>query len=400
MSIQRVFAMIYQRVSSKKQMEGIEHVSCDVQTRECTHYALSKGFEVTDIYEDTGSGYKPENLKMMNKLTSDCKTYHEVYPNDKCVVLIYDVSRFCRNISKGSALLEKWANMGLEIHFVKERIIYSQNNSAGMLYTIQTLLVASEHERNKISERVKSSIQFRRSRGDFMGPRAPYGFEIYRDENKSRKLRENKDEQKNIKKILNMYSNDDQQVKILSYLNSKGTYRGKKWTKLMVQRIYKSHTSNLNSNSIPFHKVNMKVKKNIEKSTHRLTSRQKSLKNKVDKMEFELPELPKSVKNVPRPSNPPYKQVNDVIYNSQEDWEIMDFSKNSYDSDTDKEDEEDKEEENGKDEILEEKEKEKKVEKEKEKDPFDMSPLDKILRQMRDELGNEEFIRLVMKGKL
>jgi DNA invertase Pin-like site-specific DNA recombinase len=218
------------RVSSKNQT-GPTHVSLDVQEtrlRDIANRMFSSGVRVK-VVRISASAYKGIPRKMMNILESTCS---------EDAILIYRVDRLSRNIFMFLDWLEKLNGKNVKIFAHDEQMWYHEKK----LEFVQSLLDANK-EAALISRRVRSSIDYRRSRGDEVFGSLPYGWmsqrvpcESKEHERETRLVRvENPEEQKVIRRILTSSSSYEVLANIL---NRNGQLkRGRLWTEKSIASI-------------------------------------------------------------------------------------------------------------------------------------------------------------------
>lgn len=219
---------IYGRVSSKKQSEYSNgHTSLEIQEQQCLAFATGKDIKIVDCVKEARSG------KDMNKL--DGLNYLINIASKGQTIFIYDISRFSRNIKQALNILDKLSDKGVNIYSISEKITYTDLGSRNQ-FRIQ--LCAANYVSEVCSAKVKASIEFRRKRGDHIGP-APFGFKTIVDKKTHiRKLIKNPKEMKIITLIRTQKTTDP--VIILKTLNKhKIKFRNKNPTERSIKRIIK-----------------------------------------------------------------------------------------------------------------------------------------------------------------
>ena len=163
-SNQQVIAYI--RVSSKPQSKVLEgHLGTQVQVKECKRYARKNGLIITKYIKEVSSARHMRNQKSLIKLISK-------YQN--AIIIVFNISRFSRNTSDGCLLLEQMNQK--DLHLVSATEAFDSRTIAGK-HAIRTLLSTAELESDTISNRVKQSVQYRKSLGGYVGS-APYGYRL------------------------------------------------------------------------------------------------------------------------------------------------------------------------------------------------------------------------------
>ena len=228
------YCTIYCRVSSNKQSNYQDgHVSLEVQESVCRDYAKQNEFFVKKVYKDVGSARnmnKQYYLKQMIKKLASGDT-----------ILFHDSTRFSRNTLQALKCLDTLEKKNIKIHSVVEDCDYKSFSDK---HTFRLLLAKAENESDQISARVKSSILFRRKRGDHIGT-APYGWEAYKNDEGVRKIRHNKDEQYVIQFICKLVNDNKPYWQIAEKLNEMQIdKRGYTWTDNSVGSVVKSNNGN------------------------------------------------------------------------------------------------------------------------------------------------------------
>jgi hypothetical protein len=197
-----------------------------------------------------------------------------------------DLSRFARNTLGGLQILENLAQRNVRIYSVLDGMNYDTPASR---HCVRTTISCAQLESDIKSMKLKASIQNIRSKGGYIGSKAPFGFKIIR-EGTLRKLIKNTNEQKVIEMINKVgYKTSNMGKKNLTQisekLNSMGLRnRGKCFTSSTVKYIYNKHKSS-NTESVNEMKVDSdtdndndiepKQKKHITMSINIQTKNQK-----------------------------------------------------------------------------------------------------------------------------
>lgn len=155
-------AVIYCRSSTKKQNE-YNHVSLEMQSFFCREYCKNNEFPVLTMINEVCSATKMSNQKKLLELVNGFNNIN---------LIVYDASRFSRNILEGIQLLNECKDKKIILHNVKDN--YSTEKHQGYLNFIDGLKNA-ECESKILSERVKSAIFLKRVQGNDIGNPA-YGF--------------------------------------------------------------------------------------------------------------------------------------------------------------------------------------------------------------------------------
>lgn len=165
-------AVIYARCSTKSQNKN-NRESLEIQTNTCTNFCSSKDFNVINIVTEICSA---RTVNKQKNLTNLINTHTNIN------LIVYDVSRFSRNIIDGLKLLEICIKNNIKLYSVKENICISCMSD---LYFITPFLTAAQAESDSISFRVTQAIAYKKSQGGYFGKKK-YGFNIV-EENGLRK---------------------------------------------------------------------------------------------------------------------------------------------------------------------------------------------------------------------
>ena len=151
---------IYCRISSEKQ-------SLESQVHTCVDYCNKKGLFVDAIIKETGSGRNMKKLKKLSKLISTV---------NNCDIIIYSIDRFSRNSYDAAISMKILDKNNIRLISVSDNIDLS---TASGRHAFRMRISAAELETDLISERVKRSIAFKKSKGDAIGV-APYGYSHFK----------------------------------------------------------------------------------------------------------------------------------------------------------------------------------------------------------------------------
>jgi DNA invertase Pin-like site-specific DNA recombinase len=173
-------AILYTRVSTQRQVE--EGVSLDAQYQKAEAWCRLNDYTLTEVFTDAGiSGGKTRNRPGLRKaLDYACK--------NKAALVVYSLSRLARSTRDALEISDRLSRCGADLVSLTEQI--DTTTAAGrMIFGI--LAVFSEFERNLVSERTRSGLAYKKSRGEKLGGRyTPYGYDA-----REGKLVENKYEQ-------------------------------------------------------------------------------------------------------------------------------------------------------------------------------------------------------------
>jgi len=154
--------LIYCRVSNLKK----ESSSFATQEQQCVNYCKDKKMVVREIHKEFNSGYGKQRI--LQNIIRLCKNIN---------LVIYDITRFSRNLNFGRSLLSTCLKKNIVLHFVKEQLIYDADNDSDYTGSLIDLgLKASYSEWNSIRDRTIANIHYRRANGFCLG-NPPFGFD-------------------------------------------------------------------------------------------------------------------------------------------------------------------------------------------------------------------------------
>jgi DNA invertase Pin-like site-specific DNA recombinase len=180
--------IIYCRVSTQAQMNN---GNTETQRKVCKAWANNNNFTIVKYVSEACSAYNVFNKSILPAMTKSIK-----------YVVIYDVSRFCRNVVRGLKLADEIAAKGYTIIFAHENFAYHSGSPARTKIMLQKQLAQAEMESKNIGRRSQAGKKARESKGHFIRI-APYGYTKYIDENKITKIKPNQLEL-NILKFINL----------------------------------------------------------------------------------------------------------------------------------------------------------------------------------------------------
>lgn len=139
-------AVIYCRLSSANQCTiNNLHTSIENQLNNCRNYCLQNGFNVVEEVQEIKSA---RNMQYLNGLNNIGNNYNNIN------LVIYNITRFSRNILQGLQFINQFSANNVTIHFVEEN---AKTNHHLDLHRIRLGLSQSEYESDTISNRVKSN---------------------------------------------------------------------------------------------------------------------------------------------------------------------------------------------------------------------------------------------------
>lgn len=199
-------------IYARQSIEKKDSVSIEAQIEKCKYYCENQDYK---IYKDAGYSGKNINRPQFSKLLEDIKS------GLITKVIAYRLDRISRSIADFSQLLILFDDNNVD--FISATENFDTNTPMGRAM-INIVMTFAQLERETIVERVTDNYYFRANNGYWAGGYAPYGYEIKHiignDGKRHSVLVENKDESKIVKKIYDMYINQNISMrKIAQQLN-------------------------------------------------------------------------------------------------------------------------------------------------------------------------------------
>jgi len=238
-------AVVYCRLSSKSQnnnkdISDEKNIPIEFQESICQKYCDDHNITINKVVFEISSG------RVLNKQTKLMSLIRQLKTRIKFdYFLVSDVSRLTRDASAGVKLLSDLKNIKIKFFSVGDQTGYETIHEQ---FNVRSLLNLAQYETDKISERVKRSIEERRKIGSFIGV-APFGKIAYKDnETGIRKLNVNRYEQIIIDIINCLIHRNMHYYEIANYLNDLNiACRKKDWTSSRVKTIF-IHNNKQNRN--------------------------------------------------------------------------------------------------------------------------------------------------------
>lgn len=168
--------VLYLRVSTDEQAQ--KGFSLDYQEESLKRFCEVKGYNIVEIYREdhTAKTFKrPEWNKLQSYVKANKRTI------DKVLFVKWD--RFSRNVEEALKIIREFNSIGIEVN-ASEQYLDMTNPDNKMVLSIY--LTAGEVERDKISGRTKDGT-YQAKREGYYASRAPYGYDSFRDGNKSKR---------------------------------------------------------------------------------------------------------------------------------------------------------------------------------------------------------------------
>lgn len=163
-------AVGYIRVSTT--MQADEGVSLDAQRAKLEAWCTLNGYELVSVHTDAGlSGGRADNRPALQAALAEvCRT--------KGALVVYSLSRLARSTKDCIAIGERLDRANADLVSLSEKI--DTTTAAGRM-VFRMLAVMAEFERDQVSERTATAMQHKRTRGEYTGGVAPYGWRVGAD---------------------------------------------------------------------------------------------------------------------------------------------------------------------------------------------------------------------------
>ncbi len=223
---------IYTRISvDDKKSNSIEN-----QKKIISNYLVNKSeYKVINIYEDKGITGATFNRDGFNTMIGDVKA-----KKVNCII-VKDLSRFGRDYIEVSKYLENIFPF-LGVRFISVNDEFDSFNDDGKSLEIALKSLFNDLYRKDISKKIKSVLEVKRQKGEYLGAYAPYGYN--KSEENRHKLVVNESEKNLVIKIYELYLQGNSAKYIVNYLNNEKIYLpniiSKNWNEGQVYRILKN----------------------------------------------------------------------------------------------------------------------------------------------------------------
>jgi DNA invertase Pin-like site-specific DNA recombinase len=197
-------AVIYARVSTSKQEKGY---SLDTQIQGCTDFAERNGLNIISILSETRRAGEMKNQRKLLQILAERSNIH---------LIAYCMDRFSRNFFDYAMFEKKCNEKKIIFHdALKNRSSNVSSDLKQMTSDIRDAVI----EHKTLSRRSISSFQYRMQHGLYFPTISKYGTKYVRSKNgKIQRISDDKNE-KNIKKLINMFYYGSKCDKVNSLLN-------------------------------------------------------------------------------------------------------------------------------------------------------------------------------------
>lgn len=221
-------AIGYIRVSTSRQAE--QGQSLESQEAKVKAFASANGLNLIHIYKDEGkSGRKTGNRpEVQAAIDLTCK--------ESGTLIVYSLSRLGRSLGDIIKIVDRLNKDGGNIISLTEPI--NTTGAMGKAF-LQICGVFAELESNLISERVVAVNDMKRKKGEKLGGKIEFGYDVGLNKDGVKILIENQEEQKILKVIQAKWLEGERSLRIINWLNSRGykTKTGKRWYRAAVDNI-------------------------------------------------------------------------------------------------------------------------------------------------------------------
>ena len=161
-------AIGYIRVSTEGQ--AVDGVSLDAQRAKLEAWCSLNDYTLTAVHVDAGiSGKSADNRPGLQAALADCRK--------GSALVVYSLSRLARSTRDTIEISERLNKAGVDLVSLSEKI---DTTSAAGKMVFRMLAVLAEFERDQISERTASAMQFKKTKGERVGA-VPYGYDLAAD---------------------------------------------------------------------------------------------------------------------------------------------------------------------------------------------------------------------------
>ena len=161
-------AIGYIRVSTEGQ--AVDGVSLDAQRAKIAAWCELNDYTLATVHVDAGiSGKSADNRPGLQAALADCRK--------GSALVVYSLSRLARSTRDTLEVSDRLSKAGADLVSLSEKI---DTTSAAGKMVFRMLAVLAEFERDQISERTATAMQFKKGKGERVGA-VPYGFNLAAD---------------------------------------------------------------------------------------------------------------------------------------------------------------------------------------------------------------------------
>lgn len=168
-------AIAYVRVSTEEQAK--EGISLGTQRHALQAYTSMRGLSLVELVEDAGvSAGKPLSIRTGGQRLLNAVTSHKVG-----AVVVYKLDRLFRDCADCLTVTRRWDKDGIALHLVDLGGQAVDTSTAMGRFFLTVMAGAAEMERNLVRERTSAAMAYKSAKGEYIGGRVPYGFDLTED---------------------------------------------------------------------------------------------------------------------------------------------------------------------------------------------------------------------------
>jgi len=153
-------AIIYARISSKSQKEGL---SLESQKNVCENYCEENNLEIIQTFYETASAKDFKNQKILVNIIDN---YQDIN------LIVNDPSRFSRSVRDGVIMIDEMLKKNIVLHCASNEYIATNNTD---FKQIMSGFKDAEIEIKTLSNRLKRTIRFKKENNLYLPSVAKYG---------------------------------------------------------------------------------------------------------------------------------------------------------------------------------------------------------------------------------
>ena len=161
-------AIGYLRVSTEGQVQ--DGVSLAAQRAKIKAWCALNDYDLVAVHVDAGSsGKSADNRPGLQSALADCRK--------GAALVVYSLSRLARSTKDTLDISERLSRAGADLVSLSEKI---DTTTASGKMVFRMLAVLAEFERDQISERTTTAMQYKKAKGELVGS-IPYGYALAGD---------------------------------------------------------------------------------------------------------------------------------------------------------------------------------------------------------------------------
>jgi DNA invertase Pin-like site-specific DNA recombinase len=168
-------AVLYIRVSTTEQ--ATEGVSLEAQENRLRAYCAMRGLEVAEVVTDAGVSAG----KALRTREGGARVLELVRSKTVASVVAYKLDRLFRDCADCLTVTREWDRKDVALHLVDLGGQAIDTSSAMGRFFLTVMAGAAELERGMVGERTAAAMAHKRSKLEYTGGEAPYGYEVATD---------------------------------------------------------------------------------------------------------------------------------------------------------------------------------------------------------------------------